>query len=174
MSANAKTANIRSVVASIAVAALLGAGCVNSDETSGKETDQMAEDTKPTKAPAEMTREERIRFRQEMMEKKGLETVSEPDEAAPVAGEVPAELLDRIMADLEGRTGALRAEFSVARAMAVQWNDGSLGCPKPGEMYTQAIVPGYKVVLRHGDTSYDYHASERGYFVLCAGPQLSR
>jgi hypothetical protein len=36
-------------------------------------------------------------------------------------------------------------------------------------MYTQALVPGYRIVLSVGDETFDYHASERGYFVLCEG-----
>ena len=48
------------------------------------------------------------------------------------------------------------------------WPDGSLGCPKPGEMYTQMIVPGYRVVLQAGGERYAYHSDQRGRFVVCA------
>jgi hypothetical protein len=34
-------------------------------------------------------------------------------------------------------------------------------------MYTQALVPGYRVILEAGGTQYDYHAGNRGSFVLC-------
>ena len=32
-----------------------------------------------------------------------------------------------------------------------------------------ALVPGYRIVLRMGDETFDFHASERGYFFLCEG-----
>jgi hypothetical protein len=60
----------------------------------------------------------------------------------------------------------------VIRDQAVTWSDGSLGCPQPGVFYTQALVPGYWVVLQVGDQEYDYRASERGHFVLCEGGGL--
>jgi hypothetical protein len=34
-------------------------------------------------------------------------------------------------------------------------------------MYTQALVPGYQIVLRVGGETYDYHASEGGNSILC-------
>lgn len=90
-------------------------------------------------------------------------------EAKPAAmtGEVPDELLTRIIADLATRTGADPAAFEMVRSEAVTWNDGSLGCPRPGVAYTQALVPGYWVVLSHEGLEYDYRASARGYFLLC-------
>jgi hypothetical protein len=30
------------------------------------------------------------------------------------------------------------------------WNDGSLGCPEPGMMYTQALVNGYWLIIEAG------------------------
>ncbi len=59
-------------------------------------------------------------------------------------------------------------------AETVTWNDGSLGCPEPGQIYTQALVPGYHFVLGHRGQRYDYHASGKGHFVLCQRPVLDR
>ncbi|MEJ7720727.1 MAG: hypothetical protein WKF58_09900 [Ilumatobacteraceae bacterium] len=39
----------------------------------------------------------------------------------------------------------------------VTWRDGSLGCPKQGELYTQALVPGRRVILRAGGSELAYH-----------------
>ena len=66
----------------------------------------------------------------------------------------------------------LVAEIGVEYAAAVVWPDGSMGCPQPGMMYTMALVPGYRVVLVAGGSQYDYHASERGSFILCEGAGL--
>jgi hypothetical protein len=86
---------------------------------------------------------------------------------APVAGEVPAELLDKIRADLAGRHGLTASAIQVVTAEAVNWPNGALGCAKPGEMVTQAIVPGYRVLLEAGGKQYAYHAAQRGFFRLC-------
>jgi hypothetical protein len=103
----------------------------------------------------------------------------QPPEAAEssargVTGEVPQHLLTRMRADLGKRVGANGDAAEVLVAEAVMWSDGSLGCPEPGRMYTQAIVPGYRVVLRLDGRSYAYHASERGDFRLCERPLLHR
>lgn len=89
----------------------------------------------------------------------------------PVTGEVPASLMDAILQDVSQRTGAQPAQVKVIRAQAVVWNDGSLGCPQPGMFYTQALVRGFWVVLELDGKTYDYHAAESGYFVLCENGQ---
>jgi hypothetical protein len=94
------------------------------------------------------------------------------DPGQPVTGEASAGLMEDIRADLAERSGAAREEMVVIRDQAVTWSDGSLGCPQPGVFYTQALVPGYWVVLQVGEVEYDYRASERGYFVLCEGGGL--
>ena len=91
-----------------------------------------------------------------------------PLEPAPLTGKVPQELLQAVIEDLLGRIDASREAVVVDQAGAVTWRDGSLGCPQPGMMYTQALVPGYQIVLRVGEETFDYHASDGGYFVLCA------
>src|SRR5690606_24330853 len=61
-------------------------------------------------------------------------------EGSGVTGEAPVELLAEIQADAAGRTGRETGEIVVIQDQAVVWPDGSLGCPKPGMMYTQALV----------------------------------
>lgn len=86
-----------------------------------------------------------------------------------VTGEVPAALLAEIVADAALRSGVVEADIVVVRGESVTWSDGSLGCPQPGMNYTQALVPGYWVVLDADGTEYDYRASARGSFTLCEG-----
>jgi hypothetical protein len=71
------------------------------------------------------------------------------------------------LADASRRTGLATDALLVTSAEAVTWSDGSLGCPQPGMMYTQALVPGYRVRLRGPSGEMDYHASTRGALVLC-------
>jgi hypothetical protein len=96
----------------------------------------------------------------------GLEPIPS-QEVTPVVGEVPSQLMDKILADLEKRLGVNRQAIQVERAEAVVWNNGSLGCPVPGQFYTQALVNGYWVVLRVDSKDYDYRASQSGFFTLC-------
>jgi hypothetical protein len=91
-----------------------------------------------------------------------------PSESAAI-GEVPAAILEAILADAADRTGVSVGDLSVARAEAVTWSDGSLDCPEPGMLYTQALVDGYHVVLLSDGVELDYRVGSRGAFRLCEG-----
>jgi hypothetical protein len=84
-----------------------------------------------------------------------------------LGGEVPDKLLVDILDQVAAATGLAMADIVVQRAEAVTWSDGSLGCPEPGMMYTQALVDGFWVVIEAGGDTYDFHASQSGQIVLC-------
>lgn len=85
----------------------------------------------------------------------------------PVTGEVPDDILDRIVTDAADRTGVEGSELRVVRDQSVEWPDGSLGCPEPGEFYTQAIVSGYWVEIEAPDETIDYRVTGEGNFKIC-------
>jgi hypothetical protein len=93
-------------------------------------------------------------------------TVDFPGEPLP-ASAIPTELLDKVTADLQQRFSISRESIRVSRFDAILWNDGSMGCPQPGQFYTQALVEGYWLILQADGVSYDYRASKKGYFFLC-------
>jgi len=79
-------------------------------------------------------------------------------------------LLAVLKADALQRTQAEAARVTVQPAEAVTWSDGALGCPQPGRMYTQALVPGWRVrvdVAGAAPLTLSYHASRRGQWLLC-------
>ncbi|MGS0687038.1 hypothetical protein ACVBEQ_18160 [Nakamurella sp. GG22] len=91
---------------------------------------------------------------------------------------VPPDILAAIVADAAGQVptrsvelapeGEVAAgEVEVLSAESVRWNDGSLGCPEPGRSYTQALVDGYRVIVRVGDVELDYRVNGRGRFRIC-------
>jgi hypothetical protein len=69
--------------------------------------------------------------------------------------------------DAVSRTGLSPSAVKVLRAERVTWPDGSLGCPSPGMLYTQALVPGFRVMLDAGGQALDYHAGASGQLLLC-------
>ena len=84
-----------------------------------------------------------------------------------VVGEVPESIMATIYKDLTSVQNAQQEAITVVKAEAVIWNDGSLGCPQPGQVYTQALVKGYWIILEGNGRTYDYHATETGSFILC-------
>jgi len=91
---------------------------------------------------------------------------------APSAGAngLPANLVDEVVELAERETGVDRSEIEVVLAEAVTWSDGSIGCPEEGMMYTQALVPGYRVILEIAGEELAFHAAETGEFSPCRNP----
>ncbi len=53
-------------------------------------------------------------------------------------------------------------QVSILSTEAVSWPDGCLGIQRPGMMCTEAIVPGYKIVLQAGGEQYEFRTNESG------------
>jgi hypothetical protein len=99
----------------------------------------------------------------------------------PVAGDAPAAAVDSpvpagaglasvreaAIVDAAKRTGLAPDALKVLSSETVMWSDGSLGCPQPGMLYTQALVPGYRVRIQAGGQVLDYHAGSSGRPGLC-------
>ena len=86
---------------------------------------------------------------------------------APMSAAGLQAAVEAAFADAATRTGLTRTSLRLASAEVVTWKDGSLGCPSPGGMYTQALVPGYRIVVDTGTTTLDYHVNARGRLLLC-------
>jgi hypothetical protein len=85
---------------------------------------------------------------------------------------VPAALLEAALDDAAHRTSMERSQIEVVSAAAVTWSDGSAGCPAPGMMYTQALVPGYRIVLQAGEQVLNYHAGRSGAPKYCPAERV--
>jgi hypothetical protein len=77
---------------------------------------------------------------------------------------------DAAVADLAAEEGVDEAAIEVVSADRVTWSDGSLGCPEPGGMYTQALVPGYRIVLAVDGTEVHYHGADGSAPSRCDDP----
>ena len=106
----------------------------------------------------------------------GSPTADEPEknvtEQTPSAGErrgrgAVADAVD----DLSRRVGGDPADIVVVSSEEVTWRDGSLGCPRPGMMYTQALTNGSRVVLEYQGERFEYHAGGRRSAFLCENPE---
>ena len=141
------------LAARLAVASLLLAGCGGPGEQDGDaETGSAPAASAPTADP------------------------SAPDgpTGAPTAGTGGPPQVDAAVADLAERQGVEESDVRVEGVVEVTWPDGSLGCPRPGEMYTQALVEGLEIVLSVAGTRYAYHSSLEGEPFLCDQPAPRR
>ncbi len=72
-----------------------------------------------------------------------------------------------IVADAATVAGVDPDAVRLVSVKPVTWMDGSLGCPKPGVMYTQSVVPGFRVIVRAGDQKLDYRVGRSGTAKRC-------
>ncbi|WP_065569727.1 hypothetical protein [Microbacterium oleivorans] len=70
------------------------------------------------------------------------------------AADLPPAKWSALVADLTSR--GISGDPKLISSERVDFSDGSLGCPQPGMAYTQAIVEGYRVVVRADDRTFDY------------------
>ena len=65
--------------------------------------------------------------------------------------------------------GAPVVDPTVISVVGMTWNDGALGCPQPGGVYTQALVEGFQVVLEVDGEEFDYRVGRGTDVHLCEG-----
>jgi hypothetical protein len=81
---------------------------------------------------------------------------------------VPAEArIAAAIADLARHLQIEPESIELVDVRGVQWPDGSLGCPREGELYTQAIVDGSQVILQVDGRMYDYRTDDEENVKLC-------
>lgn len=83
------------------------------------------------------------------------------------AAEIPRVVRRAVVADAARRFNVAESAVVLAGAEKVTWSDGSLGCAEPGQMYTQALVPGYRITARTQEGQMRYHTDDRGRVVTC-------
>ena len=90
----------------------------------------------------------------------------EPSPANPY----PSNLVKQAQQDLATRLNIAIKEIELVSFEDVVWPDGSLGCPQPGMAYTQVMVEGYRIILKHGGQVYTYHGGGGSPPFLCQNP----
>ncbi len=87
---------------------------------------------------------------------------SQTDEVRAPARAPQAPAVDMAISDLAARLSMDAEGIVVEDVEQVQWPNSALGLPEPGMMYTMAVVPGHRIVLRAAHRSYEYHSASRG------------
>lgn len=143
-------------VAALTMAALLLAACGGADDTPGPDDAEQVTPDDP--------------------DDDGAGGGGDPDADAGSGDQddAPADLdefTDLAVATAADETGVAEDEIEVVTAEEVTWPDGSHGCPEEGEMYTQALVPGYRAILDAGGEERHYHGGEGEPPFHCEDPQ---
>lgn len=162
-------------VRAIAVLAILSLGAC------GQVSDGVADSSTTTQLPAESTTTTTLPSvdpTSTTTASPGFTTTTSTDESndeqtAPSDPKYPEpdmtdDLLEAIVADAAERTGVDSAQVEIVSVTEEIFNDSSLGCPEPGQVYTQVITPGYIVIVQAGGAELDYRVgTQPEAFKLC-------
>jgi hypothetical protein len=88
---------------------------------------------------------------------------------------IPVEVRRAVVADAAKRFKVAESAVVLTRAEQLTWPNGAIGCPEPGTMYTQALVPGFRVVAKTSAGELIYHTDMLGNTRSCTvheGPDL--
>ncbi len=80
---------------------------------------------------------------------------------------------DKAVSALHDQIHAPKEDIAGVSQDDVTWNDSCLGCGRTGEKCTVVLTPGYRIVLRVRDATYEYHSDRGGRVRLCAQAPVS-
>jgi hypothetical protein len=87
--------------------------------------------------------------------------------ASPVVSPESAAAVDAALADAATHLSVSRDALRVDQVESREWPDASLGCPQPGQLYSQIVTPGYLVMIASGNHRLEYHTDTRSRVALC-------
>ncbi len=90
----------------------------------------------------------------------GSTSTASPDARKTAFRAAANELSHQVNAPVDSIAGVSQDETT--------WNDSCLGCPQTGENCAQVLTPGYRIVLRVSDATYEYHTDLGGRAKLCS------
>jgi len=67
---------------------------------------------------------------------------------------------------VSAKAGVPAGDLQVVSVTEATWRDSSLGCPERGQVYTPALVDGFRVTLEGGGTRYDVRTAG-GRAIVC-------
>lgn len=97
----------------------------------------------------------------------GLQAASAQVDAPPRSSGGMPPALQSVVTDAAHRSGTDPHDVTVARVERRDWSDAGLGCPKPGDLHAQVLIPGWLIEVRSGGKLFEYHTDEARAFVLC-------
>jgi hypothetical protein len=100
-------------------------------------------------------------------------TTNEVDTAKAELNSLPSTVANAVLRDLTNRTGIANRNLQIVNSSERTWSNGCLELPQPGEFCTQALVPGWLVVVSNGTQQWTYHTNKNGSSLrLAANNQL--
>jgi hypothetical protein len=84
---------------------------------------------------------------------------------------LPRRVEAAVLRDASKRWQISIQDLKIVESTPQTWNNGCLGVSQPGEICTQALVPGWKVVVSDGKQKWVYHTNSNGRLLRIASTQ---
>jgi hypothetical protein len=98
----------------------------------------------------------------------GAATTPPVSGATSVVPPQSAAVVDAALTDAASHLNVSRDTLRVDQVESRDWPDSSLGCPQPGELYSQVVTPGFEVMIASGSHRLEYHTDTRSRVTLCS------
>ena len=86
---------------------------------------------------------------------------------------LPRRVEAAVLRDASKRSQISIKDLEIVESTPRTWNNGCLGVSQPDEICTQALVPGWKVVVSDGKQKWIYHTNSNGRLLRIAPTQTS-
>lgn len=156
-------------IPSALISLVVGAIALCAVACAGEEASQS--DRQPAAQVQDDASRERARIREQQARERAARLRRiETDPPANEQSQPPSSGLEALRSNAASLAGVTADGVSIVSSERVTWSDGSLGCPRGDEMYTQMLVSGYRVVVSAGEQTFDYRLADSGFFRLCGSP----
>ncbi|MFS0518300.1 hypothetical protein ACEYW6_26775 [Nostoc sp. UIC 10607] len=91
-----------------------------------------------------------------------LETSNEVLKENVKRNRLPRPVANAVLRDLARRQGIFTRQLQIIDHNQQTWRDGCLELPQPDEFCTQALVPGWQIVVSNGKQKWIYHTNNNG------------
>jgi hypothetical protein len=75
---------------------------------------------------------------------------------------LPRPVANAVLRDLARRQGILARKLQIIDYNQQTWRNGCLELPQPDEICTQALIPGWRIVVSNGKENWIYHTNNNG------------
>ncbi|AFZ00513.1 hypothetical protein [Calothrix sp. PCC 6303] len=92
----------------------------------------------------------------------GNSQISNPVNLRGRTRSLPRQVTNAIFKDISRQQGILPNNLDITEYTQKNWRNGCLELPKSGELCTQALIPGWRVVATDGKQNWVYHSNNNG------------
>ncbi len=78
------------------------------------------------------------------------------------SSQLPDRVVNAVLVDLSKQTRLSARQLQITQYSRQTWSDACLGLAKPGEIYSQAVVEGWRVVVSNGQQNWVYRTDRSG------------